>query len=272
MPGPSSSEAPPPPARPRVLNVKLHSIELEWTHPDGLLPASYKVLCRVGGSGIFFEIIEDTKTDDTKALLVGLESSTWYEFRVAAISADGTVGPGSPPTEPVSTLQEAMRPEEPSAEAEDTPRAALRSLKDDGPALARPEADLLALEATLRLEDSRLHLSILKWDDEFLTAHGRSVRDQERVEHPARLELLRRLHAARRELRELEANPALAVARLDRVHAEADVAAEPAPRALYNETRQLSATLESEARLLYEQLLTRRCASLAKKDGLSALS
>ena len=58
----------------------------------------------------------------------------------------------------------------------------------------------------------------------------------------------------------------------DAAGAGAAAAAAGAPRALLSETLQLAAEMEREARLRYEQLLTARCASLAKVDALSALS
>ena len=196
---------PPPPGRPRVVVIGDASAELEWPPPEltaqqRLASAAwtYQVSLRVDGVGTFVTCVEDTLSGTTRVMLNGLEPSTWYEFRVAAVDPVFGVGATSAPSKPAATH---------------APRGGhQRALGVRGEASSRlvpprpplPEVSShAAAEASLRLECAELRLAVLRWDSEWSAARGRPPTNDERARSEARGKLLSLLRLAEEDRRAL---------------------------------------------------------------------
>eukprot|EP00750_Incisomonas_marina_P025349 INCI5387.4.p1 GENE.INCI5387.4~~INCI5387.4.p1 ORF type:complete len:625 (-),score=86.74 INCI5387.4:80-1954(-) len=110
---PYTKQLPAPPTAPVASTPSSSSVIVRWSAPDNLgdYPViGYRLVRRAGGSekmGFGKDIIVDENT--FKAVVTGLSSGTTYEFRVAAVTNQGT-SPLSPISAPISTLANRKNP------------------------------------------------------------------------------------------------------------------------------------------------------------------
>jgi hypothetical protein len=90
MPYLSYAVAPPEVRLPTISNIAAHSMDLTWQPPedywDSVTVTGYSISRREGGKGVFGN--EVTLGNVSTTTLIGLESDTLYEFRVAAVTED----------------------------------------------------------------------------------------------------------------------------------------------------------------------------------------
>ena len=101
----TGSRWPGPPGPPELVSVGTDFVTLRWDPPKstgGYAIIGYKIETRRGGAGDFVLMVRNTQDPEPLAELSGLESTTWYEFRVCAISEMGE-GASSKESEPLLT-------------------------------------------------------------------------------------------------------------------------------------------------------------------------
>mmetsp|Transcript_54163 Transcript_54163/g.89892 ORF Transcript_54163/g.89892 Transcript_54163/m.89892 type:complete len:436 (-) Transcript_54163:478-1785(-) len=129
-----------PPPRPFACEVGSTMLTLRWSCPlhtggHGVDVIGYRLFVQIGGDSGFEMHTPDTGSADVEMLVEGLKPSTWYEFRVAALTVSG-LGHFSPTSRPVLT-QHAPRHE--------------KLLQRATEALARTKAELAQKQDTLLL-------------------------------------------------------------------------------------------------------------------------
>ena len=93
-----SAKLPGPPGPPFASDVSSDGLVLSWSPPASSGAAGplqgYRILAQAGGTSGFTEVVSSTgQGGETAHRLRGLLPETWYEFRVAAVSANGVGAP-----------------------------------------------------------------------------------------------------------------------------------------------------------------------------------
>ena len=209
----STAALPGPPRDVQALKVGTRHIELSWEAPGGGLVVGYRISGRVGGDGDFKTLIKDTGETACRAR-VPVSPASWWELRVAAISAGG-VGPDSRLTQPMMTKSKGEgggggggEGGADGGERKSGRRGGRHKRGGGGTAAASPELDRrrrrsISSEEELEplsdddgkqavsdevakseAEYARVKLEMHRWDREFVQKNGRQPTEQEQATSP----------------------------------------------------------------------------------------
>lgn len=223
-------------------------------------------------------LCHDTHTATPVAIIDNLEPQTWYTFRVASVDPHNGTGYGSAPSKPARTRAVDKFAVRVSPHGRPPARASGEEIVSVGhtaaaatvvargaettPPLTEEENAFASLAISHTLEAARLRKALCKWDITFEKQHGRSSTDEERLGAAERTNLLQTYQALEQERQRL-GEATFGDLSLEDVSGGGTMALQK---------RVLAARLANEARSLYGDMLTQRCASLLIRDGLSALT
>ena len=142
-------------------------VSLRWGAPissGGFAVRGYRVQAQTGGDGEFKDVITDTQDANTECVVTRLTSTTWYEFRVAALNVHGN-GAWSEACEPVLTPAA-----DSNASGKLAQRRQRRSRQTGGPKAAAARAQVEEARMQLMAYAEQLALSertVQQWEDDW---------------------------------------------------------------------------------------------------------
>jgi hypothetical protein len=163
---------PGPPQAPSASEVGSDELLLSWQPPASAVTLgvqAYRVFVQAGGTSGFAEHTHSTGSAECACRVRGLQPNTWYEFRVAALTAHG-VGSSSSSSLPVQTT---------------------------APLLGAADREG---RRHMAREYKRLKRRLKDWEVDFEQAHGRAPTADDRALVPPIAELYRRVSAVKAKL------------------------------------------------------------------------